>query len=131
MKIICILYCIIWSSVLTLGGRGSKAKQTNGDPLFCDAAAVTMFGASFEAAVSVLTRACVRVSVNLFVNTARLYSHVTKYGLFGFLFLFSFLEKNFARPFGLKSFTSWCLLCDTPCRGLDMCNPEGHAHLWP
>lgn len=42
VKIICILYCIIWSSVLTLGGRGSKAKQTNGDPLFCDDAAVTI-----------------------------------------------------------------------------------------
>lgn len=43
MKIICILYCIIWSSVLTLGGwEGSRAKQTNGDPLFCDDAAVTI-----------------------------------------------------------------------------------------
>lgn len=51
VKIICILYCIIWRSVLTLGEGGAKPSKPMVILYFVTRCCDNMCGASFEAAV--------------------------------------------------------------------------------
>lgn len=96
------------------GEKKRKAKQTNGDPLFCDDAVMIKFEAFFETAVLGINQSMCQSGVPLTFckYCPTVLSHMWQNMVW---FFFFFFESGFLRPFGLKSFTSWCLLCDAPC----------------